>query len=97
MKKTKNNRRRKKSPTPDQVVSSRQIRTTVDFGGEGVQLEFLWTVKEAAKRQHRTLLDRLADAAFSATDGSCDLVHAYRSSGWCVWGDLRSQPSLVRS
>jgi hypothetical protein len=62
VKKTKNNRRRKKSATPDQVVSSRQIRTTVDFGDEGVPLEFLWTVKETAKRQHRTLLDRLLSA-----------------------------------
>lgn len=65
MKKTKNNRRRKTLATPDQVVSSRQITTTFDFGDEGVPLEFLWTVKEAAKRQHRALLDRLLSAPSS--------------------------------
>jgi hypothetical protein len=53
------NRRRKKPATSDRGASSGQIRTTVVFGGEGVPLEFLWTVKEAAERQHRTLMDRL--------------------------------------
>ena len=56
--KTNKKKRRKKPTTRDQIVS-RQIKTTIDFGDDGLPLEFLWTVREAVKRQHKTVLDRL--------------------------------------
>ena len=45
MKKNKKKRRKKSAP-PDQVVF-RQIKTTMNFGDDGLPLEFLWTVREA--------------------------------------------------
>lgn len=38
---------------------SGRIKTTITFGGKGLPLEFLRTVRESVKRRHTTMLDRL--------------------------------------
>jgi hypothetical protein len=42
-------------------IAMRQLRTTINFGDEGLPLECLGTVKEAISQHHRTFMDRLND------------------------------------